>query len=959
MKKTVSLFILFTLFFVVAFSQNSAVIQNDKELNEYKLIQGLLKDNLKELALKQITDFLEKNQNSKYCEELSFKKGEILFEKGDFENASKLFHDYLNTYESGKEREKSLYFGALSNKYLNNLTTAKILYQKLLALENGNSELKIKALEELSRLLYEEGDYAGCIAVVESGDFSKNSKLSILLADSYLGVGEFDEAAKLYNSILEQFQNLSEPEKYNIKYSMGLISYNKGNYKQAVEFFHELYSLEKRNDVGTAYGWSLYKIGDYAKAYDIFSELQGSSSLTEKEKEYINIERTISLGQNSDAIEKLRSYCDKYPQDLKARRELVDFLLSQDLADEAIPHQKFIANNGLSDEKSSGDWYRLGELYFFHKRDYKSGLNVFLKVAKMSRQKELSVKSLLMAAKCHIAAGQDREALKVLGEIPYEDSQSELLPEVYFLCAQILRHMGDDSTAQDYYSLVLKNYSKSEFWKKALYNKSLLNRKEGDLEQAASGLETYLTGFDGSVDSDSVLSILGDIYFDMGDFERCLSALNRMEKPSDYRGNLRKGIASFKLGQYSECRAYLSGENSSEAAYWTGLSYEKEENIKACLEEYEKSYKGDIGSLYGKMSLLNWSEIMLKNGDIAKAVDALDILVKKGGLYGKLAQNIIERTYLSRGEIKKAVERIPSFYENNPKGFVDAVKILEKAKKFLFQENKIKAEKFFTEVITSYPSHRAAVEASFNLGELSFEKRDYEKAAQYYSKVVNFDGESDFKPQSWFKLGNCYIDMKDYAHAAGAYRKVLESGKLPEKEYLIHYLKGISHQQESEPEKAVAQYVMFLEKVPPSVKMIEEKVRVALYLQEEGYFDESILFCNSLLEMADDDDIITEAQYYKAENYKGLEEWDKALVEYLKVTYLHAENAMWAITARFEAGKIYEKKGQWQEAIKLYRKIAEKQQGSKQGEYAEKKLEELKEKTVQGSEGVTQETLED
>ncbi len=957
MKRTILIAFTMLVLLSTLIAQEAVQVKNDAETRDYALIKGLLRDDLEELALKQISAFLSGYPESEHIEELLFNKGDILFKKGDFESAAEIFREYISRFPEGEDIENSMYFCAVSHKNLDNFTESKNLYEHLIAKELTDKELKISAIEGLCEILHKEGNYTECSVMIDSIEIGLLTKgLLLFKAEGLLRLERFPEAKKLFEELVSEEYGLTDAEIYDSRYYLGLISFSTGKYKESADVLSTLYIKEKRDDVGTVYGWALYKTGNYAEAYDVFREIEGPSGLSEEESGIILLENLIAEGRNQEAISGLNEFSEKYPENIDARKLLVALLLAQDLAGEAIMHQKYIANNGIQDEDNIMDWYRLAELYFYHRMDYASALNVYKKVAEMSAKKELVSSSTLMAAKCVIALGNDKEALELLMAIPYENEESPLLPEVYFLTAEVLRLMDDNKTALEYYKLILNNYQQSEFWKKALFNASLVQRKEGFLKDAAKGMEDYLDRFGSS--SDEAVSILSDIYRDLGDYGRCLETLKKLSDPASNDGYHRMGIAGYYLKDYAKARSFFEKDSGARGNYWRGLCYLHEGLTKESLAEFDKALTIDKDSIFTKMSMLKSSEVLLGKGNISEGIRPLDSLVQQGGLYGRLAQDRIEKTYLSRGDIKEAVERIPSFYMNDPRGFIDAAKVLENGLKYLSEGDKVKSAKVFTNVITSFPNHQAAQTAFFYLGELAFETEDYSGAAEYYRKALGFSNQSDLKPKAWFKLGNCYLKEGRMKAAAAEYGKALESQGLTGKEYLIHYLKGLCHQQERESGTAVVEYLEFLKKTPFAVKMTEEKIRIILYLQNEGYFVESNLFCDNILESDASEEIKTEAQFYKAENFKGLNEYDKALVEYLKVTYLHAENVMWAITARFEAGKIYENRGEWQEAVKLYRKIAENHSGSSQGDYAQERLNKIEGTMLSGDSVVTQETLE-
>jgi TolA-binding protein len=65
-----------------------------------------------------------------------------------------------------------------------------------------------------------------------------------------------------------------------------------------------------------------------------------------------------------------------------------------------------------------------------------------------------------------------------------------------------------------------------------------------------------------------------------------------------------------------------------------------------------------------------------------------------------------------------------------------------------------------------------------------------------------------------------------------------------------------------------------------------------------------------------------EIQYHLAQCYQDMEDRDQAILEYLKVVYLYSEAPHWATKAHLQVAWLFEREERWQEAQKIYGKIA-------------------------------------
>ena len=120
----------------------------------------------------------------------------------------------------------------------------------------------------------------------------------------------------------------------------------------------------------------------------------------------------------------------------------------------------------------------------------------------------------------------------------------------------------------------------------------------------------------------------------------------------------------------------------------------------------------------------------------------------------------------------------------------------------------------------------------------------------------------------------------------------------------------------------------------------DEQIQASLWLQKGGRYPDAIRGLQGLLQSVGDPELLGELRYYLAESHELAGDADRALVEYLKVTYLPTQGA-WSLTSRFRAGKIYEDQMRFQDAIRLYQGLADASPESQQGQFAARKVREL------------------
>jgi tetratricopeptide (TPR) repeat protein len=117
----------------------------------------------------------------------------------------------------------------------------------------------------------------------------------------------------------------------------------------------------------------------------------------------------------------------------------------------------------------------------------------------------------------------------------------------------------------------------------------------------------------------------------------------------------------------------------------------------------------------------------------------------------------------------------------------------------------------------------------------------------------------------------------------------------------------------------------YLELYPNAEDAFDKKIKVGILYQRLGYFDQSIVHLQGLLDEAGSD-LEGEIRYYigEAHYYKG--DYQQAILEFLKVPYLVTKKGKvdWTATSLYMSGQSYEKMGKHEQALLMYRQILER-----------------------------------
>jgi len=117
----------------------------------------------------------------------------------------------------------------------------------------------------------------------------------------------------------------------------------------------------------------------------------------------------------------------------------------------------------------------------------------------------------------------------------------------------------------------------------------------------------------------------------------------------------------------------------------------------------------------------------------------------------------------------------------------------------------------------------------------------------------------------------------------------------------------------------------YIDRFPNDPDLIDKKIDMGVLYQKLGYYDQSILQLQSLIE-AGNTDLEAELRYYIGEAYYYKGEFQQAILEFLKVPYLVTKRGKidWISTSYYMAGQSYEKMSKYDQAMTMYKQIIDR-----------------------------------
>ena len=399
------------------------------------------------------------------------------------------------------------------------------------------------------------------------------------------------------------------------------------------------------------------------------------------------------------------------------------------------------------------------------------------------------------------------------------------------------------------------------------------------------------------------------------------------------------GVCSEKLGDRAAAKKWYADyvtrdqatEKAGQAFYALASIAKAENNIDAATTYLQNVSR--IASKSGGQSAsvaLETAEMLFRNEKYSDAIVKYNEALSQART-DSLKQYIQSRVIVSFYRLdnlkeadKRAIEHVKAYSTG---AYNDAAEFeFERGKYEVRKEDFVKAKERFDNILLSYAHARIVPEALFWIARVYELDQKMPQAVQVYDSLLRNFPNNVILPRVRLSLGNAYYSLEQWDNASKQYRFILDSEQRSPDLVPFAMSNLIMTYKEMELfDGALELTRKYIDRFPTDPDLIDKKIDMGVLYQKLGYYDQSILQLQSLIE-GGNADLEAELRYYIGEAYYYKGEFQQAILEFLKVPYLVTKRGKidWISTSYYMAGQSYEKMSKYDQAMTMYKQIIDR-----------------------------------
>ena len=961
-----------------------------------RLAKGLFNDGLYSLAIKELERYRKEGIIDEDRCIVNLVLGKSYFMLNSYTDSPKFLGDVIDDDCSLHAQEQAYFYSGKAYFKLGDMTMARRSFEKLEYLFPESKYIS-RSKEQLGEILYLESidlfdaqKYDEALAGFEevrrlSPASVPRDEILTRMADAYFYKEDYVKAEKIYLQLKKT--DGAEDRAIHIQFQLAAIKFYRGQYEDAIAGMKTFLERFPDNAISgrgqSIILWSFFRLENYEEALAYLNKVdEENNDLVEEEVRALLISTSTLLasGDALKAMEGLESALKKFGEDPLQGDIMV--LLAQAYRSagyEVVEEETYkeILKRYPSSSGARKSDFALGEINF-KKGLYNIAAEHFQNFLQESFIGLHADNARFFLAESQYLMGDLNEAKNNFTKLIKNFSESSYLLKSYMRVADIQSLSGQYAGAAESYESILKRFSKSDFEETLLWKTAEAFRMSGDIEKAIRAYNRYLDKYGKGQKIVEARVAIGDLHYMSGDYDSGVKVFKKLISSSEKRAfpagaALKLARGYLNLNRVSDAintldlvvKNHPDAEMVAQAYFLKGWAFQQENKYKeantayvALLDQYPQSSLKEETSWHlasNHYALKRYKEALKSFKSFGQAFPDS---VRK-------SEEMVRKCHAAMGDYKSALTASSAFFEMNPQRAIDIHKRYDEAMALFDVQSYSSAIKVAKTIIDKFPSHPLSVELMVLIGEAYLRDESTKKASEYFRMSQTKLKDRSLKNLAYFRLGEVAYDEKDFRGSLMLLEKMDMSTRLSDESYTsvasfvdpsylmarTYFLKGDAYLHLNLNEKSLTAFKGLVHTFPNIDGLAHEKLKAGLALQQLKAYDLAIKVFTQLIARSDDSRINAEAQYWIGESYQYKGDIERAIVEYLKVTYLYPSEGMWGLTSKYMAAQAYQESGDYKSAITLYKKVARDSQDKRKREFAKKRIEDLESRVEKNQSG--------
>jgi len=940
------------------------IVPTSPDQDLFKLAKGLFQDGLYENAAGQFRRYLQEFPQGANREEAGFLLGRSLYLIQDYATALAVLNSELP--QAKAFRDQILFYTGETAYLLHQDERSVSAFRQLLESYPKFSDAD-RAKRRLAQIAYRQGNrnlalgaYARALGFYQQAG-SPPPDLEPLIwyktGECLFHLGRLDEADTALKKAEAAIVS-SDPD------TAGLVMFRRaqllveaGRPEEAIPAFQEFLKANPRHPLAAAAHQAIaraYGERDDFKAAAAYLREQGPIQAVEQASQAFESARDhFLLGEYADAEKILKGLTQgQADPELRALsfRLLARVYVEEDKAAEAA---RLLEGWSQADPGRVDDARRLEIAEFLFQSNQLAPAETLLQAISPGAPASLADRADFLLAETRLRRGEPAAAEKDYKNYLARHPAGPSVPEAWLRLGEIKAQQGDDAGAIEVLRKATPAGADPEILIRGYGLLAESYRKQGLVDSAleASEAQKKLLPQLASAE-EQALKRQAELYFRKGDYEKGLaiyaelSGQGQTSRHLDYRWH--QGFGLYRLGRLEEANSV-----------WRELAAGPEESSANLARFWLARLQAEAHDFAGANATLQ--AIVTDDPDFAAGVrwqmgrnlEALDDYAGARQTYQELKQTYPDALVDTRGRLLAValqnedyqgyVERVESALGSAPVSFSEA-ELLARVRAAALAKDEAELNRWARALLLVAVEEASVEEAAFRQAALKIYQDQREEGLKDLEKILDEDPATPFADEINLYLGE-ELWRQSRCDLALARLKGLDlSQGGPERTARILFMTGDCEGKLGHTQEMVQTFSRLVINYPGSTSFVAERYEVGMALKQAKEYDLAITAFEQALEQEEDRAVLAEAQYWIGECYQAQGDDHRAITEFMKVSYLYPEQAIWSTSAKYQAATILERLGQYQEAVRLYEMVVKEFQGSDMEAFAKQKLEAARQK---------------